>query len=143
MLGIAVQTVCEQLRSRLLLLVRDLLHGLCCACVMASRRLLSWSVQSVEFVGVCTAPWIHTLRASVLCAELSMLTSPRYCPLADSLCAAQWQVPCNVLHCSGMSQVCEQLHFFLQKAFPTQYKEREKDIQGNTACTCCAVPDHQ
>ena len=36
--------------------------------------------------------------------------------------AAERQVSCL--------QVCEQLHFFLQKAFPKEYSEREKETKG-------------
>lgn len=48
---------------------------------------------------------------------------------------------CDALGCESFSdraaerqvsclQVCEQLHFFLQKAFPKEYSEREKETKG-------------
>ena len=43
------------------------------------------------------------------------------CELFSDL-AAERQVSCL--------QVCEQLHFFLQKAFPKEYSEREKETKG-------------
>lgn len=74
--------------------------------------------------------------------------TPSHCPLCRSEYAHFPQVSCDMLisvpappgfhliccrHTElalSTEQVCEQLHFFLQEAFPAEYDQRELDTKG-------------
>lgn len=90
--------------------------------------------------GVCIGPWILSRPPSALCAVVDMPTFLRS-DLVLNL-DAHGLLFCHALDCEPFSgrtaecqgsclQVCEQLHFFLQKAFPKEYSEREKETKGS------------